>query len=565
MSSAQKDTIYIDVDDEITGIIDKLLASRQKIVALVLPKRAAVLQSLVNMKLLKRTADEAGKKIVLITSEAGLLPLAGVVGVHVAKTLQSRPSLPAAPSMKDTPLTVSEDEVGDVSDSDLDPSKPIGELAGLPNEEEDETIEVDNDDEATAPAAVAAGAASAKKPFNKKLKIPNFEKFRVRLFLGIFALILLIVGLYFANVVMPKAKVTIKTDTSDITTNLDITARPQIDTVDEEKKIVPAENKELKKTDSQKVSATGEKDLGTKATGKVTFALSDCSVDQVNIPSGTGVSSNNLTFITQQDIALKSVKIGNSCMNSSFKEFSTGTTSVTAQNAGDKYNLSQRNYSVSGFSNVTAAGTDMTGGTSKIVKVVSQQDVDNAKQKILDQNTQTATDEVTKQLQDDGYYPLKDTFTAGGPLVTSSPNIGDEAGDVTVNVTVTYTMTGAKEDGLKQLIESDAKQHIDPTKQSILDNGLSKAAIRITNKEGNGDIRFNLQTVVSAGPQLDADAIKKEIAGKKRGDAETLIKARPGITDAKVAYSPFWVTHAPKKTSKITIIFEKSENANSNQ
>ena len=56
-----KDTIYIDVDDEITAIIDKVITSKHKIVALVLPKRAVVLQSIVNMKLLKRTADEAKK------------------------------------------------------------------------------------------------------------------------------------------------------------------------------------------------------------------------------------------------------------------------------------------------------------------------------------------------------------------------------------------------------------------------------------------------------------------------------------------------------------------------
>lgn len=56
MSEAAKDTIYIDVDDEITGIIDKVVSSKHKIVALVLPKRAAVLQSIVNMKLLKRVA-----------------------------------------------------------------------------------------------------------------------------------------------------------------------------------------------------------------------------------------------------------------------------------------------------------------------------------------------------------------------------------------------------------------------------------------------------------------------------------------------------------------------------
>src|SRR3954466_5799061 len=92
-----KDTIYIDVDDEITGIIDKVEGAKQKIVALVLPKRAAALQSIVNMRLLKRSADNADKNVVLITSEGALLPLAGAAGLHVAKNLQSKPVIPASP------------------------------------------------------------------------------------------------------------------------------------------------------------------------------------------------------------------------------------------------------------------------------------------------------------------------------------------------------------------------------------------------------------------------------------------------------------------------------------
>src|SRR5579875_3708442 len=97
-SSSDKDTIYVDIDDEITGIIDKVKASKSKLVALVLPKRASVFQSIVNMKLLKRAADSGKKNIVLITSEAGLLPLAGAAGIHVAKTLNSKPEIPLGPS-----------------------------------------------------------------------------------------------------------------------------------------------------------------------------------------------------------------------------------------------------------------------------------------------------------------------------------------------------------------------------------------------------------------------------------------------------------------------------------
>jgi hypothetical protein len=111
MAASNKDTIYIDIDDEITGIIDKLRASNGKIVALVLPKRASVFQSIVNMKLLKRAADESKKNLVLITSEAGLLPLAGASGIHVAKTLTSKPEIPTGPaSDEDLDEVVDQDE-----------------------------------------------------------------------------------------------------------------------------------------------------------------------------------------------------------------------------------------------------------------------------------------------------------------------------------------------------------------------------------------------------------------------------------------------------------------------
>ena len=49
-----KDTIYVDKEDEITSVIDSVLSSKEKVVALVLPKKAEVFQSVINMKLLKK-------------------------------------------------------------------------------------------------------------------------------------------------------------------------------------------------------------------------------------------------------------------------------------------------------------------------------------------------------------------------------------------------------------------------------------------------------------------------------------------------------------------------------
>ena len=46
----KKDVIYIDIEDDITTIIEKVKEAATSIVALVPPKRVGVLQSIVNLK-----------------------------------------------------------------------------------------------------------------------------------------------------------------------------------------------------------------------------------------------------------------------------------------------------------------------------------------------------------------------------------------------------------------------------------------------------------------------------------------------------------------------------------
>ena len=556
MTSTRKDTIYIDVDDEITSIIEKVRSSPQKIVALVLPKRAAVLQSIVNMKLLTRSADDAKKHLVLITSEAGLLPLAGVVGVHVAKTLQSKPAIPPTPvspdAKNDTPDTVSET----IEDAPVDATKPVGELAGLPITGEEETIEVDND---TAEAAAPAKAGAKTKKANKSLKIPNFKKFRTRLILGVVAFLLLLVGWYVASFVMPRANVVIRTDTENISSTVKFTSNPAVAEFDEENTIVPAQTKELKKTEGQKAPATGQKNTGQKATG--TVRLVNCSqADKLSdtirtVPAGTAISSGGLTFILAKSVEVEpSSFIGNVCQ----KNKKSSSTDVTAQHPGDNYNLSARDYQVAGFASITAQGSDMEGGTNNLVKVVSQEDVDNLRQKIIDGFTSNAKEELKQQFIAEGLIPLEDTFSVGQPVAVSTPNVNDEAAEVTVNVTMSFTMQGVEQDHIKKLIENSVKDEIDAERQSILDHGLGGAIFQINERKEDGSVSYSLQTLVVAGPEINQEGLKQEIAGKKLGETERIIESQPGVKEAVVDYSPFWVSKTPRKPSKVNVIIEST-------
>ncbi len=580
MAEATKDTIYIDIDDEITGIIDKVSQSKHKIVALVLPKRASVLQSIVNMKLLKRSGDTHKKKIVLITSEAGLLPLAGAVKLHVAKTLQSKPTVPAAPDVPSDNVAL-DDSVDDIAaideddddiesdvveDKKLDTKKAVGELAGaaaakpVKSQQFEETIDIDDEPELEAAAPVAAAKKASKK--DKKLKIPDFNQFRTKLLVGGGLVVLLLIGWYVSSFVLPTAKITVITDSVSVSTDVAVTLSTDAKAIDKEKLIVPATAKSIKKTDAEKVPATGKKNVGEQAKGTVSLRLTDCSKESVTVPSGTIVTSGGLNFILQKDVTFIRVLFGSKCNNQDFPAFTTATINVVAQNSGDQYNISGgRTFSVVGFSNV--AGYDsssMTGGTNKEVTVVSQEDIDAATQKLTDKSKDAAIKELTTQLKDNSLYAIAETVTVTPANITASPTVGVEATEVTVTNIVTYTLLGVDRDDLKSIIVDSAKEKIDTKEQTISNDGLDDAVIKATDQISPTQQKLSIQTTVSTGAQEEQDSLKTQIAGKKKGEVQQLINARAGVKEVQVSYSPFWVYKTPSNPKKITIVYQQASN-----
>lgn len=547
-NSPQKDTIYVDVDDEITSIVDKINSSKHKIVAIVLPKRAIVLQSTVNMKLLKRAADDAEKRLVLITSEQGLMPLAGAVGLYVAKNLQSKPEIPISPedSMIDEELLETEEAQ---ADEEINPETTVGELSG------DEEAVFESDD--ATPSSQSKPKPKPKKDKNsKKNKVPNFDSFRKKVVIGVIVVIALMVLAYLALFVAPKATVTLKTENSTANRTIEFTASQNTQTVDVDKSVIPSKDVEMNKNDVQKSPATGQKDMGTKASGSVTLSIACSSVtgSPPTIPAGTGVSTNGLTFITNSSVSLTTPSFGLGC------KF-TGSTAVTAQANGEQYNIeSGKTFTVAGYSSVTGSNTAaFTGGTTKMAKVVSQQDVDSAKQKLTDNSAEVKT-QLQQQLESSGYYAITDTFTTKSEKITVSPEIGQEANEVSVTAERVYVMTGVKQDDLVKLIEHSVEEELNQRSLQIQQNGLDKAVFRVGTRKSNGDTPVTMQVQVIMGPKINEAQLKQDIAGKKQGDVKEIVKKIDGVQDAEVTFSPFWVNIVPKNTNKITLKYEEASN-----
>ncbi|MGC1177171.1 MAG: baseplate J/gp47 family protein [Candidatus Saccharimonadales bacterium] len=565
MTTSDKDTIYIDIDDEITGIIDKLHGSKGKIVALVLPKRAGVFQSIVNMKLLKRAADDSKKHLVLITTEAGLLPLAGAAGVHVAKTLNSKPEIPQGPQADDDAEEAIEEEGGEEPEVTAETAgdQPIGKLAGLGATavaaDGVETIELDDDvlPEEAAGAAKPKGSKKSGGKKDKKLRIPDFNRFRLWLILGGLAFILLIFFLIAALSVLPKATINIATDASNINATLNLNLSTTASSLNITDNTVPAKIVQQQKTYTQQMPATGQKNNGNKAQG--TVKLTNCSSSAVTIPSGSGFSSGNLTFISTDSVTIPKSSYDNSGHGFVCNNDGNASVDIQAQSGGSSYNVSGgTTFSLSNNPGSVTAQGSASGGTDSIVQIVTQGDINNAKSKISTDDA-TIKQALQNQLKQDNYYAIPATFSAGTPTVTTSANVGDAASNVTVTEAVTYTMFGARQSDLKKLVDNEVNSQIDTSEQSILSEGLDNATFGV-NKNAADSAQLTMQTVAIAGPHLDIDAIKQSAAGKKSGDIKAQLASNPDVTGVDVKLSPFWVNSVPKKTSKIKVVIAKPTN-----
>ena len=82
--------VYLELEEEITSVIDKVQRISDNEVTLVVPKGANLIQSIVNLKLLRKHAGMQGKDITIVTGDP--------VGVNLAKRAGLRAKQRVEPS-----------------------------------------------------------------------------------------------------------------------------------------------------------------------------------------------------------------------------------------------------------------------------------------------------------------------------------------------------------------------------------------------------------------------------------------------------------------------------------
>ena len=593
-----KDVIYIEPEQDITDILANIKGSKNKIVALVPPKKAGVLRSAVNFKLIAKAARQNEKTVVLITTDESLRRLAGSVAMPIAKNLQSKPQLPD----DDDAIEFGDDKE---SDDTIDGKDEKAEVKDEPEEGKDEA-EAKDDAPKAAPVAKKVPVAAAVKVEKKKqaedviegepepeaeddvepktknekaaakmkgMKIPNFAKYRKYIIIGGVALVIIILFSFWANVIAPAAKISVKVHTTSSNFTEKITFVKDESKADPKKGIFYLEEKTIAKKGEKEFKATGQMDKGTKSSGKITIvrpkheSITD-SNQNFSIPKGAIFTIEGKEFVVSEGGSIN-VNIAQHTENPCgifhpcyrLKDaLSSGAISVVAKENGDSYNVAAATKGIASTLKIpnsyTVTSTAMTGGSSKMVTIVSKEDFETASSDI----EMPDINDIKRELESEfgGNYVLLGDMKQTEPKVISSPALNEEVGDkITPKISkeISYTMYAVQREAVETYIKTVVSSTLGDDTQMIYDTGIDKAFFEAFQNSAD-DNSAKLKTTVKTGPRVTDEMVREKCLGYKVGECQSRLKSINGVSSAKIDTSYFFVMSVPADTNKTEVNIE---------
>ena len=548
-----KDVIYIEPEDDITDIITKIENSKEKIVALVPPKKAGVFRSVVNIKLVSKVGATAEKTIVLVTTDPSIVKLAAATRIPVTKNLQTPPAIPTADmEIEET----SEEEIVDESEAEAEKKE----------EEKEETEEAEDteEEEAEKKDKKADKAAKKKKADKDGNPIISWIKAHKKLTIfGCIALVALIIFMIWAFVIAPAVTVTvgIKTENNNFSENVTFTTNAADENAADGKFYI--QEKKVETVAEVSFEATGKKNKGEKAKGELqVYAYFPLNVrSSVQISEGTAFTISGLTFLAAESQTLTYNGDGkNQCAN---KDNSAGlvdygcringTISVVASEPGAKYNIAA---SSTGWDTIARvfpySDNAMTGGTDDIVTVVEQADIEKAKDQLKSSSEDEEKEKLFKGIGEDMMI-IESSFNQDTSAATATPAAGEEVKDgvkPVLKATTTATVFAIDKNKVEEFISEKAKLG-DDQKIYEINNPYIENFVK-----GDSGFAGRLKTSYAVGPKVTENDIVEMIKGKGIGDAQHDLKNINGVVSVSIDKSYPWVGSVPGNTNKITVNIE---------
>lgn len=513
--------IYVETEEEIPEVIERVRGTAGDSVPLVLAPGSRVARSRFNFQLLNQYAARLGKRVTIISSDPAVQEMARETGLDAdgdggrlwGGPVRSRASLPGA-------ITV--------------PTIGTSRLTSLPG-----TWARPG---ARAVAALRTGMGPRVRLAPRLLSptvlsatagLSQWQPDRLVLYAGGAAV--LIAALIVLIVFAPSATVTLVVQATPRAADLQVTAAPG-------QPPIAVRLQSEQKSVSQSFQATGQNAAkGQAAKGQVEYS-NGCPTD-LYVQNGTELAtSSGVVFAQQGDT--QPISPGG-----------TAQAQVVAEQTGASGNVGPNQITViknpgpyAGCLQVT--NPDALDGGQDDVKdlVISQTDLDQARNVLQQAARQQITTDLSKQMKDG--EQLSDPIQWQQINFSSDHQANDKV--KTFNATLVYQGEAAYYNtaDVNKAFVAALKTQIPPGQQLTGDG--AKVTVKQESGTPGGHLTFKGTATGFLAPSIDKDQLRHELAGKSAGSARNLLLRLPGVRDINI-YEAFPLPLLPFISSRIDV------------
>lgn len=551
--------LYLEPDEEITTVIDKLKKTETHSVGLVIPRSATLIQSLVNLKLLKKEAEKAGKEIALVTNDKVGKHIASQVGITVFDDVHAKkpassfapPDLPKGDEVIEVDMSTSKAKAGP-NNGDPKVTHYSGQLA--PSKSRTESGE-----ESRSPSPHAAQVVEASRTGHHSAHRSGSSTKRGQIIaVGLF---LVIIGATIFGLPQTSIIVTVAAETFEKAIPLTVDSKAK--QADPGLRTIPGKLITVTNDDGRRVVATGKKDVGTKTKGSVVL-YNAWQSEPLKLTAGSSLASvDGKNFTLANDVTIPGVTL-------ELKEGQlvtrpgTVAANITATEPGESYNVKAGRFNLASLPDkqqekVYGESTkDFSGGASKTVSVMTQSDIDNAKNGLAEDLNKQATEELKKNAKN--LKLIDEAIIHELEAAETSPSQVDSETDYfDIKVKAKHLAIVFDEQQLQSVVDKALKAEIPEDKELLLDGG-DEFVIAVTSPD-YAEEKLGLESKIKTkiGTRVDPTAAKRGLNGRTTESAREQLSRIPTVKAVEIYPFPNWwwqdISWLPWNT-RLKVIYE---------
>jgi hypothetical protein len=518
--------IYLEADDDIPVIRDRLEWAQANRVLLVVPPKNRVLRSLINLKLLGRHARNHSLRIALVTKDPRIIELSREANLVTFGSVEA--------AQRSRWLS------GDGTETGLPASRPLAKV-----EAEAET-----------------SLDLPERPLKEVPRPRRLPRFRHRpdrrvprpiVALGFLILLLLVAGIMAAVIVLiyPEGRIQLSPATEAITADLVVRANPEAERIDYNALDIPARLVQVEIRDVGHIPPVTSQDMpADKAQGTVTFV--NRTDQEITIPVSTTLATSSGTtvrFLTVQTATIPAA------LNAITQ------TEVIALDPGPIGNVA------AGLINRVldpVLGRQMTvinegpigGGTMAPAGIVTRADKDRLQAIVLQQIQQEGYSRLLEGLAEQEFVPPESLIVI--PLdAVYSPNLDGEVTDLlTLEMRAVVRGTAIAGQDANQLALAALRTEVPPN-YDLDPRSLEFVAGEVVGVE-NRAVSFRMHATGVAVAQIDDRQVASDVRGLPIEEALLYLRRRlPLSSEPMVVVEPDWLGRLPWLPFRIKVAVVK--------